>query len=59
MAQTTPIGVRVDEETKAALKRAADDDDRSQASMMERILKQWLREHEYLPKASKAAGKRK
>jgi len=55
MPQTTPIGVRVDQQTKDALKRAADDDDRSQASMMERILKEWLREHGYLPKVRKAA----
>jgi hypothetical protein len=60
MGQTTPLGVRVDQDTKNALKRAADDDDRSQASMIERILKEWLREHGYLqPAAKKAAGKRK
>jgi hypothetical protein len=59
MAQTTPIGVRVDQETKSALKRAADDDDRSQASMMEHILKEWLREHGYLPKVRKAIVKQR
>ena len=59
MAQTTPLGVRVDPETKDALKRAAEDDDRSQASMIERMIKEWLREHGYLPKKSKTQGKRK
>jgi len=59
MGQTTPLGVRVDLETKEALKRAADEDDRSQASMIERILKEWLREHGYLPKARKAVGKQR
>jgi hypothetical protein len=59
MAQTTPLGVRVDKETKEALRRAADDDDRSQASMIERIIKEWLREHGYLPKVRKAVAKQR
>lgn len=49
MAQTTPLGVRTTLEVKDALKRAAEDESRSQASLIEKILKDWLREHGYLP----------
>jgi len=34
---------------KAALEKAAEDDDRSLSSMMERIIKRWLMENGYLP----------
>jgi hypothetical protein len=36
-------------EVKEALKRAAEEEARSQASMIEKILRDWLREHGYLP----------
>ena len=49
MAKTTPLGVRLQPETKAALERAAKDDMRSQAAMIEKILVEWLRERGYLP----------
>lgn len=48
MNQTTPIGVRIDVETKEALARAARDDRRSMASLADKILTDWLREKGYL-----------
>lgn len=51
MARTNPLGVRVEPEIKEALEKAAKDDDRSVSSMVERILKAWLTERGYLPKA--------
>ncbi|MFM2041571.1 MAG: hypothetical protein RLY86_147 [Pseudomonadota bacterium] len=49
MARTNPLGVRVEPEIKAALEKAAKDDDRSVSSLVERILKHWLMEKGYLP----------
>jgi hypothetical protein len=48
MARTNPLGVRVEPEIKEALERAAKDDDRSISSLVERILRSWLVEREYL-----------
>lgn len=50
MAKTPSLGVRVQPETKDALDRAAKDDMRSVSSLVEKILTEWLREHDYLPK---------
>jgi hypothetical protein len=50
MVKTPSLGVRVEPETKAALERAAADDDRTVSSLVERILKEWLREKGYLKK---------
>jgi hypothetical protein len=47
--QTTPLGIRVSHETKAAIDQAAADDMRSTAGMVEKILVDWLRAHGYLP----------
>jgi hypothetical protein len=58
MGQTTPLGVRTSSEVKEALKRAAEDDSRSQASMIEKILRDWLSEHGYLPQGKEAKKKR-
>lgn len=49
-AKTTPLGVRVSVETKAALDRAAKDEIRSTASLVEWVLVNWLRERGYLTK---------
>lgn len=51
MAKTTPIGVRISPDTKEALARAAKDDRRSAASLVDKILTDWLRERGYLPPA--------
>lgn len=48
MSQTTPLGVRIAVETKAALEIAAKDDRRSMASMVDKIITDWLREKGYL-----------
>ena len=50
MAKTNSLGIRLQPEVKAALERAAKDDDRSVSGMVERILKGWLVERGYLPK---------
>lgn len=47
-SQTTPIGVRINLETKEALGRAAKDDRRSLASMTDKILTDWLKAKGYL-----------
>jgi hypothetical protein len=53
MAKTPSLGVRVQPETKAALEKAAKDDLRSISSLIEKILVEWLRQHDYLPKGGK------
>jgi hypothetical protein len=42
--------MRLDPAIKAALERAAADDDQSVSSLVERVLKAWLTEKGYLPK---------
>ncbi|SFI84577.1 hypothetical protein [Albimonas pacifica] len=49
MAKSAPIGFRIDPEIKAALERAAKDDDRSLSSLVTIILRDWLRAKGYLP----------
>ena len=48
MARTNPLGVRVEPEIKEALERAANADDRSVSSLVERILKTWLQDNKWL-----------
>ena len=50
MSRNIPTSMRLDAEVKLALEKAAADDDRSVSSIVERILKEWLREKGYLPK---------
>ncbi len=50
MVKGNSLGVRVPAETKEALERAAKEDMRSMASLIEKILTDWLREKGYLPK---------
>ena len=53
------VFLRFSQETKDALKRAAEDDfGRSSAAMAEKILIEWLREHGYLPKPKRAVTTR-
>jgi hypothetical protein len=49
--RTAPLGLRLLPMLKAALGRAACDDQRSVPSMAEKILTEWLREHGYLKPA--------
>ena len=46
--KTPPLGVRVQPETKAALEKAARDEDRTVSSLVEHIVKEWLRDRGYL-----------
>lgn len=51
MAKTSAISVRVDAAVKAAAEKAAADDSRTLASLVDKILTEWLREKGYLPDA--------
>lgn len=51
MGTQVPLGVRVQPSIKEALETAAKDDHRSLASLTERILHAWLKEHGYMAKA--------
>ncbi|WP_422028502.1 hypothetical protein [Roseovarius sp.] len=50
MAKTSAISVRVNDETKAAVEKAAEGDGRSIASYVDRVLVAHLKELGYLPK---------
>ena len=50
MAQKPPTSVRLPPETKAALVRAAAEDQRTVTVMVTRILEEWLTGHGYLEK---------
>jgi hypothetical protein len=52
VTKTNPLGFRVEPEIKAAIEKAAADDDRSVSSLIERILKEWLMRRGYLPKVT-------
>lgn len=52
MVRNIPTSMRLDPDIKAALKRAATEDDRSVSSLVERILKEWLRDKGYFPHAN-------
>ena len=56
MVRTAPTSIRLDPDVKAALVRAAQDDDRSVSSLIERILKAWLTEQGYLPTNGRRPG---
>ncbi|WCR01068.1 DUF3408 domain-containing protein [Paracoccus aestuarii] len=49
MAKTAAISVRVSQETKEAVEKAASNDDRSVASYIDRLLVQHLKDTGYLP----------
>jgi len=50
MAKTSAISVRVPDTTKQAVEKAADEDGRSVASYVERLLTSHLKDKGYLPK---------
>jgi hypothetical protein len=50
MAKTSAISVRVPDEVKAAAEKAAADDSRSVASLVEKLLTDHLRKQGYLKK---------
>lgn len=49
MSKTSAISVRVPDATKEAAEKAAKADSRSMASLVEKVLTDWLREKGYLP----------
>ena len=51
MARTASVGLRFLPELKEALERAAQDDHRSLASLVERVLTEWAQAKGYLPGA--------
>jgi len=53
MAKSAPLGLRIEPEVKAALERAAKDDDRSVSGLVERIVKAWLVDKGYLPSSAR------
>lgn len=55
MTKTPSLGIRLQPEVKAALQRAADDDMRSVSGLVEKVLIEWLRARNYLPKPESAA----
>jgi hypothetical protein len=50
MAKTEALSVRVPAAVKKAVEKASKDDHRSAASLVEKIVTEWLREKGYLPK---------
>jgi len=50
MTKTTPLGVRLDEDVRKALTKAAKDDSRSISSLISKIITDWLRANGYLKK---------
>lgn len=51
MARTASIGIRVEPEVKAAAEKAAGDDHRTVASLVEKLLIEHLKAKGYLPQA--------
>lgn len=49
MARTASIGIRVEPELKEAAEKAATADHRSVASLLEKLLVEYLKEHGFLP----------
>ena len=52
MARTAAIGIRVEPNVKAAAEKAAAADRRTLASLMEKILVEWLEKNDHLPKGA-------
>jgi hypothetical protein len=48
MTKTAAISVRVTDQVKAAAEKAATDDSRSVASLVEKVLAEWLKAKGYL-----------
>jgi predicted transcriptional regulator len=59
MAKATPISIRLEQETRDGLERAAREDKRTLNSMVEKALSDWLAEKGYLGETSKAVPARR
>lgn len=53
MARTASIGIRVEPDLKEAAERAAKDDRRTVASLIEKVLTEWLETKGYMRKEAK------
>jgi len=53
MPKTPPVGVRMDPELKAALERAAFEDQRSLSALISKILREWAVDNGLLRKGTK------
>lgn len=56
MKRTSTIGLRVELAVKQAAERAADDDNRSLSSLIEKLLVEFLRRRGYLPRPGSRVG---
>ena len=52
MVRSASIGIRLEPDVKAAIEKAAEDDRRSVAALIEKVMVEWLRENRYLPPAA-------
>ncbi len=52
MARTASIGIRVEPDLKEAAEKAAKDDHRTVASLIEKVLTKWLEQNGYMQKTS-------
>ena len=52
MARTASIGIRVEPTLKDAAEKAARDDRRTVASLIEKVMTEWLEAQGYLPKGA-------
>jgi len=57
MAKDAAISVRLQEEVKKAAEKAAQDDSRSLASLVEKVLREWLKANGYLGSAKSQQGR--
>lgn len=48
-----PVFIRVEPKTKAAIEKAAADEQRSVSNLVERVMTEWLRHNGYLPERAK------
>lgn len=56
MAKTTALSFRISDDMKAALEKEAAADDRSVSSLVERVLRGWLRERGHDPEGGHVAA---
>ena len=54
MRKASPISVRLEQETRDGIERAAREDKRTLNSMIEKALSDWLKERGYAPEPPKA-----
>jgi hypothetical protein len=53
MAKNTPLGIRLEDDERDALEKAAIADDRSMSALGRKVLVEWLRKNGWLKKGTK------